>query len=69
MNEIEKLIPLVRPFYDSTDPSHDWAHIERIATSVKKLCRGENVNTDYVLAAAYCHDIVNVPKDHFVIIK
>jgi uncharacterized protein len=64
MNKIEKLIPLVKPFYKSTDPAHDWAHVERVASNVLKLSEGQNVNTDHVMAAAYCHDIVNVPKDH-----
>jgi uncharacterized protein len=64
MKKIEKLIPLVKPFYNSVDPAHDWAHVERVTASVVKLSEGLNVNIEHVLAAAYCHDLVNVPKDH-----
>jgi uncharacterized protein len=64
MNRIEKLIPLVKPFYDSIDPAHDWAHVERVASTVVKLSEGLEVKPEHVLAAAYCHDLVNVPKDH-----
>lgn len=64
MKKIEHLIPLVKPFYTSVDPAHDWAHVERVVATSKKLCEGQKVNIDHVLAAAYCHDLVNVPKDH-----
>jgi len=64
MKKIEKLIPLVKPFYTSVDPAHDWAHVERVVSTSKKLAESENVDVEHVLAAAYCHDLVNVPKDH-----
>lgn len=64
MKRIEKLILLVKPFYDSIDPAHDWAHIERVAETVIKISEGMKVSIDHVRAAAYCHDLVNVPKNH-----
>lgn len=64
MKRIQELINLVRPYYNSPDPAHDWAHIDRVAATAKKLCEGENVSTEYVLAGVYCHDLINLPKDH-----
>ncbi|MFP5387083.1 MAG: HD domain-containing protein [Bacteriovoracia bacterium] len=64
MNRIQNLIPLVKPYYNSTDPAHDWAHIGRVAATAKALCENESVNLECVLAGVYCHDLVNLPKDH-----
>lgn len=64
MNKIQKLIPLIKKYYGSTDPAHDWAHIGRVASTAKSLCEGESVNVECVLAAVYCHDLINLPKDH-----
>ncbi len=64
MDRIKKLGELVRPFYGSDDPAHDWPHIGRVAATAKKLAVGQNVNLECILAAVYCHDIVNLPKNH-----
>lgn len=64
MNRIQKLIPLIKHYYNSPDPAHDWAHVGRVAATARKLSEGEAVNIECVLAGVYCHDIVNVPKDH-----
>lgn len=64
MKKIEKLIPFIKSYYGSTDPAHDWSHIERVASTAKQLCVGQNVNLECVLAGVYCHDLVNLPKDH-----
>lgn len=64
MNKIRNLIPLVKPYYTSPDPAHDWAHIGRVAQTARKLAESESVNVEYVLASVYCHDLVNIPKDH-----
>lgn len=64
MERIKKLAELVRPFYGSDDPAHDWPHIGRVASTAKKLAQGENVQLECILAAVYCHDIVNLPKNH-----
>lgn len=64
MNRIQDLIHLVKPYYNSTDPAHDWAHVGRVASTAKKLCENENVNLECVLAGVYCHDLINLPKDH-----
>lgn len=64
MKRIQQLISLVKPYYNTTDPAHDWAHVGRVAATAKKLCENENVNLECVLAGVYCHDLVNLPKDH-----
>lgn len=61
---IKKLIELVRPYYNSPDPAHDWAHIGRVAATARQIAEKENVNIECVLAGAYCHDLINLPKDH-----
>jgi uncharacterized protein len=64
MNRLEKLLPLVKPYYSSTDPAHDWAHVERVALLAKVLSEQLEVNLEWVLAAVYCHDLINLPKNH-----
>ena len=64
MKRLENLIPLVKPFYTPEDPAHDWPHIGRVISTAKKLAAGENVDLPCLLAAIYCHDIVNLPKNH-----
>ncbi len=64
MERIKKLAELVRPFYGSDDPAHDWPHIGRVAATAKKLAQGQDVQLECILAAVYCHDIVNLPKNH-----
>lgn len=64
MKRIQQLISLVKPYYNSPDPAHDWAHIGRVAATARKICEMRNANIECVLAGVYCHDIVNLPKDH-----
>lgn len=64
MNRIDKLIPLVRPYYQSIDPAHDWAHIERVAANARELQKNSNTDLEVILAAVYCHDLVNLAKNH-----
>lgn len=55
---------LLRPYYPGNDPAHDWAHVGRVAHTAQELSVGEAVDLECVLAAVYCHDLVNLPKDH-----
>jgi uncharacterized protein len=64
MNTIEKLIPFVKQFYTSEDPAHDWPHIGRVVAMARRLAEGENVDLPCLLAACYCHDLINLPKNH-----
>lgn len=63
-SRFEKLKESVRATYDNGDASHDFAHIERVLTSCRRI--GETVDADFeiLLPAGLLHDIVNVPKNH-----
>lgn len=64
MEKVKNLIPRVKSYYPGNDPAHDWAHIGRVAATAKIIAEEEKVDLSCVLAAAYCHDLVNLPKDH-----
>ncbi len=64
MSRLSLLITLARPFYHSDDPAHDWAHVLRVASNAEVLCKNEGIKSELVLAAVYCHDLVNLAKDH-----
>lgn len=64
MTRIQNLIPLVRSYYGDSDPAHDWPHIGRVAAAAKKMCESEGADLEITLAAVYCHDLVNLPKNH-----
>lgn len=64
MSRLAGLIEFVKPFYNSPDPAHDWAHVCRVAATAKKFAQSLNASEEIVLAAVYCHDLVNLPKDH-----
>ncbi len=63
MNRLEKLKTLVKPYYPSNDPAHNWSHILRVANLAHMLALKEKANVDITLAAALCHDLINVPKN------
>ena len=48
----------------SADASHDWSHIERVAALCRRLGKEEGADERILLAAAYMHDLINVPKNH-----
>lgn len=61
----QKLFESVRDKYETgVDPSHDFAHIERVLSSCRKLGATVEANFETLLPAALLHDIVNVPKNH-----
>lgn len=64
MIRVENLKKLVKPFYSPDDPAHDWPHIERVAANAIMMAEGEPVDLACLLAAVYCHDLVNLPKNH-----
>jgi uncharacterized protein len=59
-----KLLEEIRPYYEAQDPGHDWIHIQRVVKSAQALAQEEGADLTIVLAAAYLHDIVNIPKNH-----
>ena len=52
-----------RTIYPSSDPSHDYLHINRVVNMALKLAAEEGADVNVVLPAAYFHDCVNVPKN------
>jgi uncharacterized protein len=64
MTKIQQLIPFVKPFYTLDDPAHDWPHVGRVLSMAFKLAQGVSVDLVCLEAAVYCHDLVNLPKNH-----
>jgi uncharacterized protein len=52
--------------HDLSDASHDLSHFLRVATMAKQIALIENEPVDplVILAAAYFHDLVSLPKNH-----
>lgn len=47
------------------DPAHDLSHLDRVWTNAQEIAAGEGLPPSAALvAAAYLHDLVNLPKDH-----
>lgn len=65
MERIQKIIALTKPYYEkNSDPSHDWPHVGRVASAARELAKHETVNLECLLASVYCHDLINLPKNH-----
>lgn len=49
-----------------TDASHDLSHFRRVAETAKQIAKYEKGYVDplIILAAAYFHDVVSLPKNH-----
>ncbi|MEO8666021.1 MAG: HD domain-containing protein, partial [Ignavibacteria bacterium] len=52
--------------YDHDDASHDLSHFRRVAHTAHHIAVLESaaIDTEVLLAAAYFHDIVTLPKNH-----
>lgn len=46
------------------DSAHDLAHIQRVVTNAKIILSEESADTEIVLASAWLHDCVVLPKNH-----
>ncbi|EPZ49596.1 HD domain protein [Bacteriovorax sp. BAL6_X] len=57
------LLDKIRSYYDHDDPSHDWSHVIRVTQLCEKLSQGYEVNLRVLIASAYLHDIINIPKN------
>lgn len=64
MARIDHLSQQIRPLYNSEDPAHDWAHVQRVLANCRFLQAREGGDLEILLAAALLHDIVNLPKNH-----
>lgn len=60
----EALAEKVRIYYTSGDPGHDWLHIQRVARNALIIAKNEKVDEEALLAGVYCHDLINISKDH-----
>ena len=63
MKRIPLLKSLVRPYYSSTDPAHNWNHIMRVSHLAAQIAVKESADAELAYAAALCHDLINVPKN------
>jgi uncharacterized protein len=48
----------------AADPAHDFSHSLRVLHNALELARHEGGDSDVLAAAAYLHDIANLPKNH-----
>lgn len=64
MARIQHLSESVKPLYQSQDPAHDWAHVQRVLANARLLQASEGGDLEILLAGALLHDIVNLPKNH-----
>ena len=48
----------------AADPAHDFSHSRRVLANALKISEQEGGDRDVLAAAAYLHDIANLPKNH-----
>lgn len=48
----------------AADPAHDFSHSERVLTNALRIAEHEGGDHEVLAAAAYLHDIANLPKNH-----
>src|SRR3954454_22000736 len=48
----------------AADPAHDFSHSQRVLRNALQIARHEGGDTEVLAAAAYLHDIANLPKNH-----
>jgi uncharacterized protein len=46
----------------SSDPTHDWQHVERVTATARVLATAEGADLLVALASALLHELVNLPK-------
>ncbi|MFT4548748.1 MAG: hypothetical protein ACI8XO_004917 [Verrucomicrobiales bacterium] len=61
----QKLETILREHDDGSDGSHDLHHARRVLLNAKQIAQHESVEVDLrqLTAAAYLHDLVNLPKN------
>lgn len=64
MNRLNHLSQEVQKYYTSEDPAHDWAHVLRVASNAEKICHDLGLDPELIVAGVYCHDLINLPKNH-----
>jgi len=68
MNELRTQLRRIVAQRMEQDPAHDLAHLDRVWTNAHRIARNEtgdksDANLRVLMAAAYLHDLVNLPKD------
>jgi uncharacterized protein len=53
-----------KSLYSTEDPSHDWAHVQRVVKSCLEIGRNADADLSILIPSALLHDIVNLGKDH-----
>jgi uncharacterized protein len=48
----------------AADPAHDFSHSRRVLANALRIAATEGGDTEVLAAAAYLHDIANLPKHH-----
>jgi len=55
---------LIGECLEASDSAHDLAHIERVVSNAKLIANSIKSDRQVVIAAAWLHDCVSLPKDH-----
>ncbi len=64
-SKFQNLFPIAQEKYAlAADPSHDFAHVQRVMGLCLEFGRELQADTDVLMAAALLHDVVHVPKNH-----
>jgi uncharacterized protein len=64
LNHLEKICRDFIAGQDQPDAAHDLAHTQRVVANAKKLLDTETADSEIVVAAAWLHDCIVLPKNH-----
>lgn len=64
LNQLEKNCQLFLEESSDMDSAHDIAHIKRVVANAKKILKSEPADAEIIIAAAWLHDCVILPKNH-----
>jgi uncharacterized protein len=60
---ISKIIEIAKAS-SAADSAHDFSHCLRVLANAKKIAAREGGDLDVLTAAAFLHDLANLPKNH-----
>ncbi len=59
-----EIIKIAKPYYPTSDPSHDWAHIQRVLKNAELIWNSEGwYDEDILFPSVLFHDLINPPKN------
>lgn len=70
LKELQARLRRIAEVQMAQDPAHDIAHLDRVWVNAHRIARDENkddpnrASLRVLIAGAYLHDLVNLPKDH-----